>query len=93
MFLAHRAAAEGKNKELGWGESAYVVSKVGVTALTKIQQRQFDSDSREGIVVNAVHPGFVATDMSSYKGPLTTEQGRNLVFSHGDFCSTWEKLI
>lgn len=28
-----------------------------------------------GIKVNSCHPGYVATDMSSHKGPLTTEQG------------------
>lgn len=51
------------------------MSKVGVTALTRIQQRQFNSDSRPDIVINAVCPGYVATDMSSHKGPLTTDQG------------------
>ncbi|KAG8238526.1 hypothetical protein J437_LFUL018197 [Ladona fulva] len=59
----------------GWPNSAYVVSKVGVSALTRIQQRAFDADtSRPGIVVNAVHPGYVDTDMTSHKGPLTTEE-------------------
>jgi len=63
------------NMEKGWGTSAYNVSKVGVTALTLIQQRQFDKDPREDIIVNAVHPGYVDTDMTSHKGPLTPEQG------------------
>uniref|UniRef100_A0A1B6KVH8 carbonyl reductase (NADPH) n=1 Tax=Graphocephala atropunctata TaxID=36148 RepID=A0A1B6KVH8_9HEMI len=73
-----KSAAEGKNKEQGWGQSAYAVSKVGVTALTRIQQRQFDTDPRPGITVNAVHPGYVATDMSSHKGNLTIEQGADV---------------
>ncbi|XP_013192568.2 carbonyl reductase [NADPH] 3-like [Amyelois transitella] len=55
-----------------WGNSSYVVSKVGVTALTKIQQKMLkDRD----IKVNAVHPGYVNTDMSSHKGPLTIDEG------------------
>uniref|UniRef100_A0A1B6M714 carbonyl reductase (NADPH) n=1 Tax=Graphocephala atropunctata TaxID=36148 RepID=A0A1B6M714_9HEMI len=70
-----KLAAEGKNKEAGWGQSAYVVSKVGVSALSIIQQRQFDTDPRPGITVNAVHPGYVDTDMTSHTGPLTIEQG------------------
>jgi len=70
-----KAAAEGRHKEEGWGESAYAVSKVGVSALTRVHQRQFDNDSRPGIVVNSAHPGYVNTDMSSHKGHLTIEQG------------------
>lgn len=63
----------GKNENIC--RSAYGMSKVGVTALTRIQQRQFDNDSRTGILVNAVCPGYVATDMSSHKGHLTPDQG------------------
>lgn len=48
-----------------------------MSALTIIQQKAFNSDPQEDIVVNSVHPGYVATDMSSYKGPLTIEQGKN----------------
>uniref|UniRef100_A0A2A4IVK8 carbonyl reductase (NADPH) n=1 Tax=Heliothis virescens TaxID=7102 RepID=A0A2A4IVK8_HELVI len=55
-----------------WGDSSYVVSKVGVSALTFIQQRMLDS---RGIKVNAVHPGYVDTDLSCHHGPLTTDEG------------------
>ncbi|RVE39842.1 hypothetical protein evm_015508 [Chilo suppressalis] len=55
-----------------WGNSSYVVSKVGLTALTMIQQRMFNE--RE-FKVNAVHPGYVDTDMSSHKGLLTIDEG------------------
>lgn len=51
-----------------------MVSKVGVSGLTVIQQRMFDAEGRD-ISVNSVHPGYVDTDMSSHKGPLTIEQG------------------
>lgn len=68
-------AKAGTNEEKGWGNSAYVVSKVGVNALTFIQHRKFTEDPRADIVINAVHPGYVDTDMSSHKGPLTPDQG------------------
>ncbi|KAL4714915.1 hypothetical protein ACJJTC_014286 [Scirpophaga incertulas] len=55
-----------------WGNSSYVVSKVGLTALTMIQQRML---SDRDIKVNAVHPGYVDTDMTSHKGPLTIDEG------------------
>uniref|UniRef100_A0A131XVV1 carbonyl reductase (NADPH) n=1 Tax=Ixodes ricinus TaxID=34613 RepID=A0A131XVV1_IXORI len=66
---------DGANVDKGWGSSAYNVSKVGVTVLTFIQQRDFNGDSREDLVVNAVHPGYVTTDMSSHRGLLTPDQG------------------
>ncbi|CAI6345074.1 unnamed protein product [Macrosiphum euphorbiae] len=63
------------HQQFGWPSSAYSVSKVGVSALTFIQQRAFDEDPRTDIVINSVHPGYVDTDMTSHKGPLTIEQG------------------
>lgn len=64
------------NAENGWGNSAYVVSKVGVSALTVIQQRNFDNEpEKRDISVNSVHPGYVNTDMTSHKGPLSIEEG------------------
>jgi len=67
-------AKSGKHAEEGWGNSTYVVSKVGVSALSFLQQKAFDAENKE-IIVNAVHPGYVSTDMTSYKGHLTIEQG------------------
>ncbi|XP_049858337.1 carbonyl reductase [NADPH] 3-like [Schistocerca gregaria] len=69
------SAKKNTHSEEGWGNSAYVVSKVGVSALTFIQQRKFDCDERPDLVVNAVHPGYVDTDMTSHTGPLTIEEG------------------
>ncbi|KAK8724589.1 hypothetical protein OTU49_011164 [Cherax quadricarinatus] len=68
-------AKDGTWKESGWPNSTYVVSKIGVSALTRIQQRAFDADPRPDMVVNNCHPGYVDTDMTSHKGPLTIEQG------------------
>ncbi|CAB3362467.1 Hypothetical predicted protein [Cloeon dipterum] len=71
-----KAANAGNHYELGYPNSCYVVSKVGVSALSQIQQRTFDNDtSRVDMVVNHVHPGYVDTDMTSHKGPLTIEEG------------------
>ncbi|XP_054713080.1 carbonyl reductase [NADPH] 1-like [Uloborus diversus] len=68
-------AKSGIHAEKGWGNSAYVVSKVGVSALTFLQHKSFLQDPRPDIVINAVHPGFVDTDMTSHKGHLTPDQG------------------
>ena len=52
-----------------------MASKVGLSALSRIQQREFANDSRKDIVVNHVNPGYVDTDMTNHKGPKTTEEG------------------
>lgn len=69
------AAQTGDHQKLGWPNSAYSTSKIGISSLTRIQQRSFDRDAREDIIVNSCHPGYVDTDMTSHKGPLTIEQG------------------
>ena len=53
-----------------------MASKVLVSAVTPIQQREFDKQRPgQDIVVNSVHPGYVDTDMTSHKGPLTIDEG------------------
>ncbi|XP_043263412.1 carbonyl reductase [NADPH] 1-like [Colletes gigas] len=69
------AAKTNTHLEKGWANSAYVASKVGVSALARVHQGMFNLDSREDIAVNSVHPGYVDTDMTSHKGPLTPDQG------------------
>jgi len=69
-----KSAKEGTNKDLGWGTSTYVVSKVGATALTRIQQREANKGNKN-LYINCVHPGYVNTDMTRGKGPLTVEEG------------------
>ncbi|KAF7284406.1 hypothetical protein GWI33_022192 [Rhynchophorus ferrugineus] len=67
---------EGNNVKEGWGESAYSVSKVGVSALSFVQQRLLNAENpNRNISVNAVHPGYVKTDMTSHKGVFTIEEG------------------
>lgn len=69
------AANKGDHESYGWPSSTYAASKIGVSALTRIQQRQFNQDPREDLIVNSVHPGWVDTDMTSHKGPLKVEEG------------------
>jgi len=68
-------AKAGTHSDQGWPNSTYVVSKIGWSALSRIHQREMDSDARKDIVVNHVHPGYVDTDMTSHKGPLTIDRG------------------
>ena len=55
-------------------KSSYIVSKIALSALTRIQSRQMEADQREDIAVNHVHPGFVATDINKHMGHLTPDQ-------------------
>lgn len=68
-------AQNDKHQEQGFSNSAYGMSKVGVTVMSFIQQRVLNSDPREDIVVNACCPGYVDTDMTSHKGHKTIQQG------------------
>ncbi|KAK9873708.1 hypothetical protein WA026_002065 [Henosepilachna vigintioctopunctata] len=69
-------AKAGKNVAEGWGKSSYAVSKVGCSSLTFIQQKEFDNEKPyRNISANCVHPGYVDTDMTSHKGPLTIDEG------------------
>lgn len=68
-------AREEKHQAAGWPNTAYGTSKIGVTVMSFIQQRQLDAQNKEDIIVNACCPGFVATDMSSFKGHKTIDEG------------------
>jgi len=68
-------AQQGQHKAAGFSDSAYGMSKVGVTVMTIIQQREIDARGAQDIVVNACCPGYVDTDMTSHKGKLTIDQG------------------
>ncbi|XP_072757384.1 carbonyl reductase [NADPH] 1 [Anoplolepis gracilipes] len=69
------AAKSGTHLQAGWSNSAYTASKIAVSALAGIHQSIFNKDSRKDIAVNAVHPGYVDTDMTSHKGSLTPDEG------------------
>lgn len=69
-----QSAKNGTTEEKGFAQTAYGMSKVGVTLMTQIQQREFDK-ADQNILINSCCPGYVATDMSSYKGPLHVDDG------------------
>lgn len=69
-------AQTGKYASKGWPSTTYGVSKIGLSALSRIQQQQFDVDRpTDDIVVNHLSPGYVDTDMSSHMGPLSIDEG------------------
>ena len=55
-------------------KSSYIVSKIALSALTRIQSREMEADQRPDIVVNHVHPGFVATDINKHMGHLAPDK-------------------
>lgn len=54
----------------GWPKAGYAVSKMGVTAMTKVLAR-----SHPNVLINCVCPGYVNTDMTSGKGPKSIDEG------------------
>ncbi|KAJ8506274.1 hypothetical protein OPV22_007160 [Ensete ventricosum] len=63
---------ERKLEENGWPTSicAYKVSKVAVSAYTRILAKKYPN-----ICINCVHPGVVKTDMNCNTGELPVEEG------------------
>lgn len=76
-FVKHAEA--GDHDKYGWPTSAYGISKVGLSKASYIIGDSIKNDPR-GIVMNSCCPGYVATDMSSFKGPKTIEQGADTPF-------------
>lgn len=66
----------GRHIASGWPASAYAVSKVALNALTRILAKELEPRS---IVVNAVSPGWVRTEMGGPTAPRSVEQGAALV--------------
>ena len=72
LMTSYMTAVEaGIHLEDGWPGGfvgSYFVSKMGVSALARVLARTMG----DSVVINHVHPGFVATDMTrDYSGPLT----------------------
>ncbi len=69
------AAKDGTYQEKGYLSGTYSMSKVFLSALSRIQQEEFDKHPEKDLVVNHLHPGYVDTDMTSHKGPRTIDEG------------------
>lgn len=64
----------GKHKDLV--SNCYAMSKIGLNLLTEAQQILFDQDERSNIIVSSCTPGYCATDMTSFSGPLSPDEGK-----------------
>jgi carbonyl reductase 1 len=69
-----RDVGEGTHAERGWPSTAYGVSKAALNALTRIYARELAGDPRK-LLVNAVCPGWVRTDMGGTSAPRSVEEG------------------
>ncbi|XP_063126921.1 carbonyl reductase [NADPH] 1-like [Rattus norvegicus] len=69
-------AKEGVHEKEGWPNSAYAVSKIGVTVLSRIYARKLNEERRgDKILLNACCPGWVRTDMAGPKATKSPEEG------------------
>ncbi|XP_050188838.1 carbonyl reductase [NADPH] 1 [Myiozetetes cayanensis] len=69
-------AKKGVHGKEGWPNTAYGVSKIGVTVLSRIQARLLN-EKRKGdhILLNACCPGWVRTDMAGPKATKSPDEG------------------
>ena len=63
---------------MGPGTPAYSVSKAALNALTRILAAELEAD---GVLVNAVCPGWVATDMGGAGGRPVADGAASVVWA------------
>jgi len=66
---------EADEAAIKWPSSPYAFSKLAVHYMTILQQRLYDLDPEKDILVNAVCPGFCATDFTKNRGPRPAHVG------------------
>lgn len=72
-----RLVREGTWKENGWPTFGYGVSKNLVNSYTRVLNQEFVKNGIR-LRVNAVHPGWVRTDMAGQEAELSIEEGAAL---------------
>ncbi|XP_035959878.2 carbonyl reductase [NADPH] 1 isoform X1 [Halichoerus grypus] len=67
---------KGVHRKEGWPDTAYGVTKIGVTVLSRIHARNLSEQRRsDKILLNACCPGWVRTDMAGPKASKSPEEG------------------
>uniref|UniRef100_A0A452HIL0 carbonyl reductase (NADPH) n=1 Tax=Gopherus agassizii TaxID=38772 RepID=A0A452HIL0_9SAUR len=66
----------GVHEKEGWPNTAYGVSKIGVTVLSRIQAQMLNKERKaDRILLNACCPGWVRTDMAGPNATKSPEEG------------------
>ncbi|KAJ8352476.1 hypothetical protein SKAU_G00239520 [Synaphobranchus kaupii] len=69
-------AQNGEHTQKGWPNTAYGVSKIGLTVLSKIQARRLREErTGDQILLNACCPGWVRTDMAGPNATKSPDEG------------------
>jgi NAD(P)-dependent dehydrogenase (short-subunit alcohol dehydrogenase family) len=76
--LVNVSSGGGSISEMGAGTPAYSVSKAALNALTRILAAEL---RRDGVLVNAVCPGWVATDMGGAGGRPVEDGAASVVWA------------
>jgi NAD(P)-dependent dehydrogenase (short-subunit alcohol dehydrogenase family) len=76
--IVNVSSGSGSLSSMGAGTPAYSVSKAALNALTRILAAELRS---EGILVNAVCPGWVATDMGGPGGRPVEQGGASVMWA------------
>ena len=64
--------AAGRHRERGWPSSGYRVSKIALNALVRVWAPELGA---RRIIINAVYPGWVRTDMGGHGASRSVEKG------------------